>query len=390
MGAKRSVKSLLLLAMTLAAGGFVASALGIHELPSAQETHGKLPVILNEKFSLHFPTGTTGVTWSPDGSILAVSSNYGMKLNTYDGSGRPLSEFKSQGNLGAYLNNFAFLSGASQVLFPIEATTDADAALDIRDVATGRILQTITRSSTRIRANYFAVSPDQRRFAIANSYGKNVVTYGSDDGIEWHELSVAKEHITYADKGKQFWHGDISLCFFPDGKSLAVGKADGYFAVVDSTTGETIKEFKAYDAPGIDDNVDGLAVSPKGDLILIGLHPVAISPPLATPEAMAWEGSNHTVASVWRVSDGKQIAGLPDKKKLIRQAVWDPKNRFVAFVDTDSLVLWNPEAPGENFIRIKLPGLSASLAISRDGKSLAVAGGNSVIVYNIKDNIQKT
>jgi WD40 repeat protein len=377
--ARLNIHKYFLIIAVMAMGGFVAGAVGIRELPSAQETHGKLPVKLSEKFTLQFPLGATGVAWSPDSSILAVSSNVGMKLNTYDGSGHSLSEFKSEGNLGAYVNSFAFINGASQVLFPIESSSDVNAALDIRDVATGRVLKTITRTRDN---NYspnatdvLAVSHDQKRIAIGTGILQGFIVFSTDDGKQWHELSSGA-------RGKL---GATSFCFFPDGKLLAIGKGDGHFAVVDSSTGETLKEFQAYDAPGIHDNVDGLAVSPKGDLILIGLDPVAISYDV-TPEASAWERSNHALASVWRISDGKQIAGFPDRNKLIRQAVWDPEGRFVAFIDTDSLVVWNPEAPGENFIRIKLPGLSTSLAISRDGKSLAVAGGHSAIVYNIKDN----
>jgi WD40 repeat protein len=382
MKALRSAKSLLVLVTVLAGAGFVADALGIHLMPPITTVHGKPTLKLSKKFSLDLPNGTTGVAWSPDGSTLGVSSLYSMKLNAYDGSGHQLSEFESNGNNGAYLNAFAFINGASQVLFPVENAAKKGSALDIRDVVTGHITNTL---AANYMADNFAVSPDQKRFAIANGAHGSSVIYSTEDGKDWHESAVTK-----AIPNGKIWFRNISLCFFPDGKLLAIGQSEGHFAVADSTTGEIIKEFHAYDAPGIDDNVAGIAVSPKGDLLLTGLSGVAISPPLATPAAWAWNRSDHAVVSIWRISDGKEIAHLPNKNKATRQAVWDPLNRFVAFVDNDSLVVWQPEIPGENFIRIKYPSLASSLAITSDGKSLAVAAGNNVTVYNIEDNFQKS
>jgi WD40 repeat protein len=364
-------KSFLLIGI-IVMGSFVANAMGIHLIPPTTTVHGKPTVKLSKKFSLDFPYATIAVSWSPDGSTLGVYSNF-TKLSTFDASGHPLNEFEGNGNKGG-VENSAFIAGSSQVLFPVESAAKIDAALDIRDVATGRIVKTIDNKS--FIPGSFAVSLDQKRVAIAGGLAKEVIIYDTKD---WHQLSTVNEFMIE----KKQWLANISLCFFPDGKLLAVGQSDGHFAVVDSTSGKTIKEFHAYDAPGVDDNVAGLAVSPKGDLLLTGLSGVGVTN-LATPEALAWNRSDHAVVSIWRISDGKEIAHLPNKNKATRQAVWDPLNRFVAFVDNDSLVVWQPEIPGENFIRIKYPSLASSLAITHDGKSLAVAAGNNVTVYNIE------
>jgi WD40 repeat protein len=323
------------------------------------------------------PEGVTGVAWSPDGATLGVSSDYGATLSTYDNMGRLLSSFRAKGNNGTYFNTFAFIDGASQVLFPIETAAPSETSFDIRDVKTGRIVRQVKNGQVRILAGHFAVSPDQKSFSTASEFGREIVTYRAENGRDWTEASIAKIN------GPKL--AVASFTFFSDNVHIAVGESDGNFAIADSTTGEILKSFKTYDAVGIHDNIDGLAVSPKGDLILTGLHAIAISND-ATFEAMAWSRSDHPVVSIWRVSDGKEVASFRDKGKVIDQAVWDPKDRFVAFIDTDSLIVWQPEAPGENYIRIKLPGLSASLAVTADGKSLAVAGGNKVIVYNIENN----
>jgi WD40 repeat protein len=373
-------------------GSFVANALGIHLMPPVTTVHGKPTVKLSKKLSLDLQNTTTGVAWSPDGLTLGVSSFYGPELNTFDSSGHPLNELQSNGSKGPIFNAFAFINGSSQVLFPVENAAKGDAALDVRDVATGRIVNTLT-------ANYithsFAVSPDQKRVAIASDVVKktNVNIYDTKD---WHELLTANELAV----GKKQWIRNISLSFFPDSKLLAVGQTEGNFVVMDSTTGKTIKEFHAYDPPveGTHDNIGTIAVSPKGDLILTGLNGGGTSgEALRSDKTVGWL-KNEIPINIWRVSDGKQVASLANRQtaaltdpgKLIRQAVWDPKGRFVAFIDANSLVVWQPEIPGENFIRIKSPHLTDSLAITSDGKSLAVAAGNNVTVYNIEDNFQKS
>jgi WD40 repeat protein len=363
-------------------GALLASTMGFHVLAAAQEAHGKLSVKLSEKFTLKLPGGATGVLWSPDGSTLGVSSNYGMRFGTYDNSGHLLHEFQANGNNGAYVNSFAFIHGASQVLFPVENAAPYDAAGDIRDVATGRILQTISRTQTVIHANYFAVSRDQKHFAIANGAGPEAIIYSTDAAAGWHESAV-----TQPKRNGYPWFYVVSMCFFPDGKSIAIGQDEGRFIVADSMTGKTLREFRIYDAPGISDNVKGIAVSPKGDKILAGLTGVGETPQ-ATPQAFAWSRSGKDVVTVWRISDGTKLASFTDKDKSLRQVAWDPYDRFVAFIDTDGLILWQPLASGQDFVRISLHHLTTSLAISPDGKSLAVAYGYNATVYNI-DNIKE-
>jgi WD40 repeat protein len=372
-----NLRKSILLTGIIAVAGLVANALGIQVMEPIQQTHGKLPVKLSKKFALAFPSGITAVAWSPDGAVLAAQS--GEALVAFDSSGHQLSQFKSNGYMSS-VNSLAFVNGSSQILFPIENVAKIDAALDIRDVATGHIVQTMTRVRDKVYSpnatKHLAVSPNQQRIAIATGVGQPFIVFGAADGKDWHELSVATGNPKL---------GATSLCFFPDSKLLAVGKDIGHFAVVDSTSGETIKELHAYDAPveGYHTTIDAIAVSPKGDLILTGLGGGSISGAALRSPGLS---SDFSGASIWRVSDGKQIASFADKDRLIRQAVWDPKNRFVAFVDNNNLFVWQPEAPDENFIRISYPYYTMSLSISPDGKSLAVGGGHNVIVYNIEDN----
>ena len=70
---------------------------GAEKNPANLEIHGKLTVHVSEKLNIPI-VGPAYVAWSPDDSVLGVSSNYYMKLNTYDNSGHQLSDFHSDGH----------------------------------------------------------------------------------------------------------------------------------------------------------------------------------------------------------------------------------------------------------------------------------------------------
>jgi len=389
MAAVRSAKSRLMFATVLAAGGVLANSLEMDALAAENETpaqstrdyivkrevHGKPSIALHEQFTIPVKGGASGVAWSPDGSVLAVAS--GTVLATYTSSGHYLSEFDSHSMRSPLLLSVAFVNGRKQVLFPVNDNDQRDAALDVRDVTTGEIVKTLVGESA---AGEFSVSHDQKRVALASYLGKKIVTY---DTRTWQPLSTL---ITAYPK-----NAAVSLAFFPDNKRLAVGmggwKSDKHVAIVDSTSGKTLKEFQPNDPKVDEGSVSGIAVSPQGDLLLIGM--------------------SSRMIRILRVNDGTQVAALTDPGTGIRQgqAVWDPKGRFVAVVDGDGLIVWQPQIPGENFIKIRFSsppktfyafdaerfvtmdvtaGYFVTLAITRAGKALAVTHGDSVTVFNIE------
>ena len=85
-------------------------------------------------------------------------------------------------------------------------------------------------------------------------------------------------------------------------------------------------------------------------------------------------------------SDGTQVSSFAEPHQFY-QIVWDTKDRFLAFLDGDSkLIIWNPRTSNENYIKIPLSGYPMSLALTTDGKLLAVQHDKQVTVYDIKDN----
>jgi WD40 repeat protein len=337
-----------------------------------QDVHGKPTVTLNEKFTIPVSGGASGVAWSPDGSILGVAG--GMIFSAFSSSGHYLSGFDTHG-LGAMPLSTAFLDGSKQVVFSIAGNTIRGEAIDVRDVETGKIVHRLMGESP---AHEFSVSPDQSRVAFASYFGKKVVTY---DTRTWQPISTVT--IPYPRTGV------ASLAFFPDNKRLAIGsarwKVNELVTIVDSTTGTTLQEFEIPISEK-DGDVSGLAVSPHSDLLFVGM-------------------SSRTI-HILRLSDWAEVASLknPGIGLTRGQALWDPQGRFVAYADRFSAVLWQPQLSGDNFIEVKFSSpaekvpsfetgqifttdpssaFALTLAITRDGNTLAVTHGDSVTVFNI-------
>jgi hypothetical protein len=346
---------------------------------SSIENHGKPPVKLSLKFSLNFPNIQLALAWSPDSAHLAVAGLWGGKI--FDESGHLISQFKANSETSAE-NFLAFINGSSQIIYP-PADMDSRVLIDIRDTATWNIVKTINQihpnNTSFISKEYLAISPDQKRIAITEFNGHDI-SYSNDSGNNWYEVPVIN---TSADERNRL--RNLSLCFFPDGQQLAIGKNGAHFSIVDYTTGQTMHEYLAEEKPDINDNISAIAVSPRGDLILTGLNRLTAEGS-ELPATKEWQSSSHPIVSIWHASDGKQIASFTDPNEEVWHVAWDPKGRFVAFTESDSLILWQPEATSINFTRIRISQLGNALAISPDGKSLAVTSGTDVFVYTIEDN----
>jgi hypothetical protein len=86
-----------------------------------------------------------------------------------------------------------------------------------------------------------------------------------------------------------------------------------------------------------------------------------------------------------QVKDGAVVARFKDAKAPIRHAAWDPKGRFVAFVDNDrDLFLWAPWT-GVPYTRVELPTGSMALAVSPSGDKVAVTTDFGVRLYVISN-----
>jgi hypothetical protein len=89
---------------------------------------------------------------------------------------------------------------------------------------------------------------------------------------------------------------------------------------------------------------------------------------------------------MFRVKDGSLFASFTEAIGPIRQAMWDPKGRYVAFIDNkNGLFLWAPWKD-TGYKTIEVPNLSLSLAVSPDGDRIAVTTYHGVRVYSINQH----
>ncbi len=88
---------------------------------------------------------------------------------------------------------------------------------------------------------------------------------------------------------------------------------------------------------------------------------------------------------VMRSDNGAWVETFIPTTGRIRWAEWDPKGRFVAFIDDDgNLFLWQIGNKSSRYIRMKLQSHPSSLAISPDGGQIAVAETWGIELYTVQ------
>lgn len=336
-------------------------------------------VRLTKELDLPTRGAATAVTWAPDGSALAAASWYGEDLYVWDKSGSVKGTFKRIGGGPYVFNSLAFINGASALIFPPPQTSDNSTCFDVWDVATGKILTTVpgpdpdSTNYAQNRAQQFAVSADQSIVAAAPGLGGNVAIYEMKN---WTRRATFKSNYAVS-----------SLALFPDSRRLAVGGlTKGHFYIVDTASGRMISEFAAYVTKFANIAVGTIAVSPDAEFVVTGIGFTTIPAEYyRAPEARTWEQLVPPALSIWRVNDGSHVTGVGGVRHPIHQVAWDPRNRFVAFVDSAStLFIWQPTAAANNLQRISLSGDTMSVAVDPSGDRLAVTYGGGVRVYRIQ------
>jgi len=378
----------LVVAALVTSGAYAAAT----DPDAKEEIHGKPPVKLTERVT--FPVQDSGkgspITWSPDGSFLAFYKG------AFESTGHELSQFHSstdgfEDNLYE-IRTLCFVNGSEDIIYPAESrgtvakqdgrlvvVSKEDDVLDVRDVKTGSVVKKIEGDM----ATLFTISPDQKYLATISPH-KGMGKIAIYDTKDWHVLTVA-------DIGPR--ESIASLTFFPDGKRMAAGTLDGRIKIIDVFSGKTVKDFDVYTSKFGDVWISQIALSPRGDFIMTAKSGGDINGKyINLPEAQTWGKS--VEVSIWRVNDGVRVdsfalSGLDP----INQVVWDPKGRFAAFTDhAQNLILWQPTVKGGNFISVNYSASQTSksfspmLAISQDGKSLAVTRDDKITIYNIEDN----
>ena len=332
------------------------------------------------EMDLTTPGAGVAVTWSPDGAAIAAASNFGGHISVWDGQGHPINQFDVRVQGPVLGGSIAFVDGHSHLVFAPPAGAGDNAAFALWDVADGKVVRTGAGPQpgdayNLNRAQHFMVSPDQGMLALATTgnagtprFSRNVLVY---DARSWQVHSAGA-----------LPHGVASLCMFGGGRLLGLGSlTTGAVSILDAKSGQLQHEFAAYPVPqGGSVSIGAVAGSPAGDLVMVGLGLVM----QGGSARSAADAPQLHAAEILRVKDGSRLASLTAPVAPVRQAMWEPHGRYVAFLDQhQGLFLW---APWRSNVptRVELPDPSLSLAVSPDGGRIAVTTDRGIRVYSIR------
>jgi WD40 repeat protein len=337
---------------------------------------------VREEIDLSTPGAAVALAWSRDGSALAAASNYGSTLTIWDKAGHLINRFARTGGGAALGNSLAFIEGSSQLVFPPPAEADHDVAVAVWDVATGKIMRTIkgpqpNGDHAANVAQQLSAYPNEKLLAVATRGGKNqnnLIVYDTQSWVARHTDQISS--------------GVSSLCIFADGRLLGLGlSSTGRIEILDAVSGTISNEFPAYGVSKYGTfALTAVAGSPAGDLIMTGVGLVVTGGEFrSSAEQLSWAKSMSSTDAVrmFRVKDGKLIASFTGATAPIRQAMWDPRGRYVAFVDSaHNLFLWAPWK-GDMFKKVDLRSPTLSVAVSPDGDQIAVSTDQGVRIFSI-------
>jgi WD40 repeat protein len=355
----------------------------------------------NEIYSFGmFQSGTSGLTWSPDGERLAAYIRSGLAIMAWSPDGKYQYEFPRHG-FGPTAYALGFLSGHSQIITspaaqsntPDEQQAAEQNAFSVIDPATGKVLQGVPgpnpgKTFRENEAHHLAISPDRQLAAVIyHPYaGRSIGVYSTRD---WLRVAVIDLDD---DRGM----GAQALAFSPDSTKLAIahgrkGRVD-ILGVGSWTLLRTIEAFPEQPPAMQSVFLRALAFSPDASMIAVGSGSGGVywqyrdGSPAPEGEGNPIRQFPYDPLRVFRVDDGSFVASAAEFAASFddNRLAWSPASGFLAFVDSyRQLRLWSPAHPGPPTIAVKPERNMGGLAFSPDGGQLAVNFLNGVKIFDV-------
>jgi WD40 repeat protein len=341
---------------------------------------GQLHVAIREEFELRTVGAAVAVGWSKDSSSLAVASNYGGSLSVWDRGGHLVRQFDRIGGGPTSWGAIALTNNSTRLIFPPPADSPANAALAVWDVQTGKLVDYIYGAPRPGTANYyntfeqFEVTRDEEKIVSLAGGGPPIIIVSD---MREYKSNYVFSLDRYASR----------MCTFDEGNYLATVSMHGTVSIFNLKDGLLLKSFQVFEDPvnGIL-HMSNISVNKMGNTLFAGV------------DGLSWNGAGYRSteaadaernigqAKIIGVDDGAVHASFKSADAPIRASAWDPKGRFVSFVDNAGGLFfwWNRSDRFDDYQRLSVERPNLSLAISPDGTLLAVATGRGVAVFSIK------
>jgi len=230
-------------------------------------------------------------------------------------------------------NNWKMFGGMSEVLFSpngkilaIAGQGDAEAALRLFDVSTGKLIATLPSENLVASLSYqkMSFSPDGGMLALASR----------DNIVRVWNVSEKKQLFTLAHTAESH-----ALAFDPTGAFLFVGYADGSVRIWSMEDGQAIATFTAHH-----DRITSIAFNSSGDMFAMSSNDRNISLWRNTLEKDACGPKDRALFCDTHLPLAAVLRGHTDN---VQSVVFSPDGKIVASIGADStLRLWRTETPG--------------------------------------------
>jgi len=322
-----------------------------------------------DRFSAHVG-GVNSVEWLPDGRILSSGSDGAVRIWELRRSG--VEQFKGY---PSSLRTLAFSPDSRWV-----AAAGVAPQVFIWDAAGGFLAGIYTNHLGD--ANAVAFSPEGQ---VATTGGDRMVRVWDPVTLKtvWAS-SLAPDSIAY-------W-----IVYSPDGRRIYAASNKETLTVLDAATGKHLSSIK-----GLEDVVDGLAISPDGHLLAL-CEKVRLSVWQADGSRELWNvpakpdrcaafspdgkwiatGDQDGKVSLWEVASAGQVhRTLRGHAGSVSGVSFSPDGSRLVSCSKDGLVkLWDWRA-GVELLTLPVPGggILWHAVFSPDGKTIAAAGGDGIV-----------
>lgn len=367
----------------------------------------------------------SGVTWSPDGRMLAsICHNNSIKIFSAT-SGDELISFGEGTNA---INSIAWRPDGTQLA---AAKGGSDNTIRIYDVANGKEILTIRGHTNKVRLVVW--SSDGRRLASASDDG-TIRVWNADSVKELYSFAASANCLGMSPDGSRLasasgsyndtlriWDMDsgreltgtrlerlYAIAWSPDSSRLACAGSAGYAVfILDARTGQQVGRLNGHGG-----NIDSVAWSPDGKQLAsasrdwtVRIWDVAGSRQIAVirghagnVKSISWSPDGTRIASagndgtikVWEIKNAIQaITTLRHDAPLIPALAWNQDGiRLAAGGSQGSIMVWNSAKPG-NVQRIGGQNKwLLSIAWSPDGTRLASTDGSNLSVNDVASGKQ--